>query len=140
MNKAIRLFFIFFAVCFSTVHAQDSFEDLKAINQVINDYFDGATNANIAGLEKAFHKVCVLRWVIDGHLMESPRDEWFAWIKANGPFERENAIEKIDITGSAAMVKAVADLKHTRFVDYISLLKINGDWKIVAKIFLRVDK
>lgn len=113
---------------------------MQEVKKVINLYFEGATTANVDLLKKVFHPVCVLRWSVDGKLKENPRDNWFEWIKANGPFERKNMIEKIDITDNAAQVKAVCDLPKAQYVDYISLLKLDGEWKIVAKIFEVINK
>ncbi len=140
MLNHIILFSLIGLFCFSIVHAQDSFEDLKAVKATIQFYFDGATNADIAKLEKAFHKVCVLRWITDGKLTELPRDEWFKKIKAGGPSPRKNEIESVNITGNAASVKIMCDLPNVQYVDYISLLKIEGEWKIVAKIFEVIKK
>lgn len=38
------------------------------------------------------------------------------------------------------MAKIVLDYPTARLVDYMSLLKIDGDWKIVTKIFYAEPK
>jgi hypothetical protein len=53
---------------------------------------------------------------------------------------RKRSIEAIDVSGNAAVAKIILDYPTTRFVDYMSLLKINGDWKIVTKIFYAEPK
>lgn len=140
MSNFLFLFIFIGLFAFTNIHSQDSFDDLKNVKKTIGYYFDGATNAKIDQLEKAFHTVCVLRWVVDGKLAERPRDNWFAKIKSGGPSERANEIESISITGNAASVKVMCDLPHAQYVDYISLLKIEGEWKIVAKIFEVIHK
>lgn len=140
MSNYLFLFLFICLFAFSSIQSQNSFEDLKSIKKVIGYYFEGATKAEIDQLKKAFHKVCVLRWVVDGKLTERPRDDWFAKIKSGGPSQRANEIESISITGNAASVKVMCDLPHAQYVDYISLLKIEGEWKIVAKIFEVIHK
>jgi len=48
--------------------------------------------------------------------------------------------KSIDITGSAAIVKLeyFVGTKLT-YIDYISLYKFDGDWKMVSKIYQEVD-
>jgi hypothetical protein len=41
----------------------------------------------------------------------------------------------VDITGNAAMAKIVLDYPQVKFTDYMSLLKIDGEWKIINKTF-----
>lgn len=54
--------------------------------------------------------------------------------------QRKRRIVSIDITGTAAMAKIELDYPTVRFVDYMSLLKVNNEWRIIAKIFHREDK
>lgn len=49
-------------------------------------------------------------------------------------------IEAIDIAGNAAVGKIVLDYPNVKFVDYMTLLKINGEWKIVNKSFYAEPK
>ncbi len=44
-------------------------------------------------------------------------------------------IELIDIEGDAASVKVVDEFAGMRFSDYLSLLKIDGRWTIVNKVY-----
>lgn len=53
---------------------------------------------------------------------------------------RKRSIESIDVAGNAASAKIILDYPATRFVDYMSLLKIDGEWKIVTKIFYAEPK
>jgi hypothetical protein len=49
-------------------------------------------------------------------------------------------IESVDINGNAAVAKIVLDYPTVKFVDYMTLLKINGEWKIVNKSFFAERK
>ena len=44
------------------------------------------------------------------------------------------------MTGTAAVAKVVLDYPTIKFTDYFTLLKVNGEWKIINKIFNREMK
>jgi hypothetical protein len=54
--------------------------------------------------------------------------------------KRQRRIVSIDITGTAAMAKIELDYPDALLTDYMSLLKVDGEWKIVDKIFDRQTK
>lgn len=54
--------------------------------------------------------------------------------------KRKRSIESIDISGDAAIAKIVLDYPSVKFTRYMSLLKINGEWKIVNKRFYAEPK
>ena len=56
------------------------------------------------------------------------------------PVPESETTALIRIAGNAAVAKIILDYPTTRFVDYMSLLKINGEWKIVTKIFYAEPK
>jgi methenyltetrahydromethanopterin cyclohydrolase len=48
---------------------------------------------------------------------------------------RKRRFEVIDMTGDAAVARVVLDYPTVKFVDYMSLLKVDGEWKIIHKSF-----
>jgi hypothetical protein len=44
-------------------------------------------------------------------------------------------IQMLDIVGDAACVKVSDDFAGMRFTDYLSMLKIDGRWTIVNKLY-----
>jgi hypothetical protein len=64
----------------------------------------------------------------------------FSGRPADDEAQRRRRIVSIDRTGTAAMAKIELDYPTVRFTDYMSLLKVNGEWKIVNKIFHREAK
>ena len=54
--------------------------------------------------------------------------------------DRKRAIESIDVAGNAAVARVILDYPTVRFVDYMTLLKIDGEWKIVNKSFYAEPK
>jgi hypothetical protein len=56
------------------------------------------------------------------------------------PNQGDALIESVDVTGNAAVAKIVLDYPTTRLTDYFTLLKVDGEWKIMNKIFYAEPK
>ena len=49
---------------------------------------------------------------------------------------RDDKIIMIDISSpTTAMVKVKCNILHNNYIDYLSLLKVSGKWKIISKVF-----
>jgi hypothetical protein len=66
-----------------------------------------------------------------------PGQTLFAWNDDNGPAtELEDRIASIDVTGTVATVRLeLENWTGFRFTDLFTLLKVDGDWKIMNKVF-----
>ena len=61
---------------------------------------------------------------------------WFKnAIKPGPPTNRKTSIVSINQTGLAANAVLHLDSPDTRLTDFMNLLKIDGKWQIVSKIF-----
>jgi hypothetical protein len=71
-----------------------------------------------------------------------PIADYIARVKANsnGPGKRNIEIVSLNIEGSAAQAKIKIETEKVILYDYMNLLKVNGEWKIVSKIFSRQNK
>lgn len=115
-----------------------------AVAQVIGLYTDGAYNADIATLRKAFHADAQMYGYFGGNLFAGPIETVFYPVLSGNPSpaSRKEAyksrIVRIDVTGdSAVAVLAEENFMGANFTDYFSLLKIGGAWKIVNKTFVQ---
>lgn len=117
--------------------------DEDAIRRVVGYYFEGGTAGDSTVVGKAFHKVAMMFFVRDTQFVEMPIfSEYLARVAAPrpagaGPDQTKKEIVSIDITGSAAVAKLKLTTPTAVLTDYMSLLRINGEWKIVNKIFDR---
>lgn len=114
--------------------------DLDSIHQCVQFYFDGMYESDVEKLKKAFHSTAFLIGYYEGNLAHIPLNNWLEMIEKTPP-PRDNGeaydmkIVSVDITDNVAVVK-VADLYlGLRFTDYLSLMKIEGSWRIVNKAF-----
>lgn len=116
--------------------------DEKAIRQTVQFYFDGIIKYDEDSLRKAFHPDAYVSGIDkSGKLDREPFQEWVLYTRGDAPDPngRNNAILSIDIVGEAAVAKTELDWPHVLYTDYLSLLKIDGEWKIVGKIWDRAD-
>jgi len=111
-------------------------EDYKSVAQTLNYYLDGGTNNDLPTLQKAFHKDAMVKWVNDEkQYQEKSASEFFGGMKPGPKSNRKTRIENINISGLAANAHVVIEFPDFEFNDYMTLLKIEGEWKIVTKIF-----
>jgi hypothetical protein len=109
-----------------------------AVRAAIEHYFRGHSTGDGAHFRKVFHPEAKLFWIKDGAFAQRPSEEWIAAAKgapAADEAQRKRTVEWVDITGSAAMVKLRLDYPTVTYTDYMSMLKIDGVWKIVNKTF-----
>lgn len=134
-RKLIPILALFFIACIPAL-AQDSEE--AAIRETIQYYFQGHATGNGEHFRKAFHPDAKLFFIRDGKLTQWTSEEYIA--RASGKpaadeARRKRKIDSIDISGNAAIVKVTLDYPNVVFTDYMSMLKIEGQWKIVNKTF-----
>ena len=115
-----------------------------AIRAAIDNYFKGHATGDGSNFAKVFHPDSKLFWVgADGALMQRTSADYIKGASGKPPADeaqRKRRIASIDVTGNAAMVKVVLDYPATTFTDYMSMLKIAGEWKIVNKTYVSQRK
>jgi hypothetical protein len=103
-------------------------------------YIDGVGTGDTAKLEQAFHENAWMYGAIDGQRFDEPIGEMIKLVSsqpadADGSFR--GSIRTVVEEGDAAIV--IVDEEgfwgSLSFVDYFSLARIDGSWKIVNKTF-----
>lgn len=137
MKKSLILFFAFTLFSLSIL-AQSSEE--PAVRECLQNYMSGDGDR----MEKAFHPSASMKYVDyqSKEFKDVPIAEFIARVKGNtGPRqERKIDIVSLNVEGSAAQAKIKIETAKVIMYDYMNLLKVNGEWKIVSKIFSRQDK
>ncbi len=115
----------------STVNEHD------VITQVVQHYIDGARSGRGDDMRPAFHEDATIFGYVGPDLFAGPIENLFAWNDANGPAaELEARIASIDVIETVATVRLELDnWTGTRFTDLFTLLKVDGEWKIMNKVF-----
>jgi hypothetical protein len=92
---------------------------------------------------KVFHPEAKLFAVREGKFWQLTSEEYISRSPgkpADDEAQRRRSIESVDIAGNAAVAKVVLDYPQVKFTDYMSLLKIDGEWRIVNKTFYAEQK
>ena len=132
----VLLFSFFSFAIFSTSLAQES--DYQLVAQTVNYYLEGGTNNDYETLKKAFHETATMKYITKEGYKEVNALEFFSGMDASKPKQdRKTRIADITISGHAANARLEIDYPTFTFIDYMNLLKIDGEWKIVNKIFYR---
>ncbi|WP_106792730.1 nuclear transport factor 2 family protein [Aquimarina sp. Aq78] len=119
-------------------------ENIKEIESLITNYFEGIFYGDITKLESCFHKNVYIYGDIKGVDYLKSVKEYIEGVKSRqSPRDlNENLKMKIigiDIMGKIAMAKLHVPMLGYNYYDYLSLTKINNDWKIVNKLFTHVQ-
>lgn len=112
--------------------------DEAAIRATLQHYLDGHATGRGEIMAQAFDSVANLYWVRDGVLQSRTVEAYVGGFRGQPPADeaqRRRRIVSVDVAGTAAVAKIELDYPNALFNDYMSLLKINGEWLIVAKVF-----
>jgi hypothetical protein len=109
------------------------------IIETIGKYVDGVTLGNSEVMKSAFHKNAIMYgFEVDG-LVEGSIQNLYDYVDQTGPAENLQAkIDILDIEGTVASVRvALENPQGANYTDFHQLLKIDGDWKVISKLFHR---
>ncbi|SDH77987.1 nuclear transport factor 2 family protein [Variovorax sp. OV700] len=113
--------------------------EYKAIVEVLNKYNDGCKQAKSSIMKPAFSDQATIFGVdADGKLTGGAIQNLFDGIdSAFRPSpEAQGAIVRIDIVGTAASARIdTNDVSGFCFTDFFNLLKVDGKWIVVSKIY-----
>ena len=113
--------------------------DEAAVKTCLEHYMSGDGNR----MEIAFHPSATMKYIDykTSEFKDIPIAEFIARAKANTTkSERKIEIVSMNIEGTAAQAKIKIEMEKVILYDYMNMLKINGEWKIVSKIFSRMGK
>ncbi|MES2580255.1 MAG: nuclear transport factor 2 family protein [Pseudomonadota bacterium] len=111
--------------------------DYDVITQLIQHYIDGAKSGKGSDMQPAFHDDATIYGYVGADLFAGPIQGLYDWNDANGPAKELIArIVSIDIVGTVASVRLESDnWTGHRFTDFFNVLKVDGQWKVMNKIF-----
>lgn len=117
--------------------------DEAQVRATVEVYLHGLKYNDVASFRKAFLPDAKLFFVKrDGTLGTLTQEDWYKGFATNAGKEEEGALSivTVDVTGNAASVKVREEYPKSTYTDYVSLLKLDGQWKIVNKIFVSQKK
>ncbi|MDM7922430.1 MAG: nuclear transport factor 2 family protein [Pyrinomonadaceae bacterium] len=141
MKPAFSL--ILFAIFAFSVAASAQDTEKEAVRVPLENYIKAHATGNGDYARKAFHTDGNMTFVRDGKFTARSFADYIAGFSgkpAADESQRRRSIESIDVAGNSAVARIVLDYPAVRFVDYMTLLKIDGEWKIVNKTFFAEPK
>jgi len=141
---ALRMTFLALlcVACAATATAQQSSApgaaEKKAVRTVVERYLHGLKFNRVDSLRAAFWPDAKLYFVNrDGSLGQLSQKDWYKMFDGSEGKEEPGTlrIAAVDVTDNAASVKVVETYPKSVYVDYLNLLKLSGEWRIMNKIY-----
>ena len=122
---------------------QKSAEDAAVRKAIADHYFKAHATGSGESLKGMFIDEARMMWVQDGQLRSRTSAEYIGGFKGTPPPDEASRVRRVlmtDVTGDVAIAKVELDYPDTRFIDYFTLAKVGGEWKIIHKAFHRTPK
>lgn len=108
------------------------------VRAALQHYLLGHATGDGAHFRVVFHPDSKLYFNRDGKLSTRTSEEYIAGAAgkpAADEDKRKRRIVSVDVTGDAAVAKIELDYPNALLTDYFTLLKVDGKWMIMNKIF-----
>jgi hypothetical protein len=108
------------------------------VRAALEAYLQGHATGQADAFRRAFHPDTRMLFNRDGKFTKVEIVDYIARAPgkpAEDEAQRKRSIDLIDITGDAAIARLTLDYPDAKLTDYMTLLKIDGEWRIVAKVF-----
>ena len=111
--------------------------DYDTIAMAIQPYIDGGKSGKGDDMKPAFHEDATIFGYAGSDLFAGPIQLLFGWVDENGPAPGLKArIASVDVVDTVATVRLELDnWIGSRYTDMFTLLKVDGEWKIMNKVF-----
>jgi hypothetical protein len=111
------------------------------VTAALADYFDGLHHSDTRRLARIFHPGAVYATATEGALTRLTMEEYFPVVDARpSPASRDekrtDRIAAIEFAGPVtAFVRAECSIGRKQFTDFLTLVCLDGEWRIIAKVF-----
>ena len=115
--------------------------EFEAVTAVLCDYFEGLYRSDTQILRRVFHPAALYACATDGTLLALGMDAYLPIVdKRPSPASRGDAradrIIAIEFAGPVtALARVECAILPKRFTDLLTLVKLDGRWQIIAKVF-----
>lgn len=122
----------------STNQNINTVQDYEDVLAAMEGYVQGLKTGNVDQLKKTFHQDAIMYGHLGNDLSQGSIDNLYTYVEKFGaaPNIKTN-LTVLHKTPTTAIVRIEMehDAADEDFTDYHSLIKINGEWKVVAKLF-----
>ncbi|WP_299458719.1 nuclear transport factor 2 family protein [uncultured Microscilla sp.] len=120
-------------------------DKLKQIENTIQNYFEGIFHGDVSKLKSSFTTEALLYGDVGGTPYHKGLDDYLEGVKnrkspkALGETFAMQVLD-IEVLGKVATAKLHVPMLGFNYYDYLSLVMINDEWKIVNKLFTHVEQ
>ncbi len=116
----------------------NNWKEEKQISTLINEYyFKGRKQGNVELLAKAFDKNTNLTTVVEEEEILATLQEYLAMVAEKGSVSCKTDILMVDVQGNIGVAKTRFDYGPVVYIDFLTLEKRNGNWKIISKLYTK---
>lgn len=101
-------------------------------------YVEGLRLGSVEGVAEAFHKDAVMYGFTNGELLGGPIKNLYDFVKKNGKApDITTRLDVLAITPTTAVVRVdmEKDAIGADYNDFLTLIKLAGAWKVIAKVY-----
>jgi hypothetical protein len=112
--------------------------DYNAVVATASKYVEGLRTGSVATIEEAFHREAVMYGFTNGQLLGGPISNLYKFVETNGKApDITTRLDILAITPTTAVVRIdmEQDAMGADYNDYLTLIKIDGTWKVIAKVY-----
>ena len=112
-------------------------KDFEEVVATVAEYVEGLRVGSVAGLAQAFHKDAVM-YGFTGELLGGPIKNLYDFVEKNGTApDIKTRVDVLAITPTTAVVRVdmERDAIGADYTDFHTLIKHNGTWQIIAKVY-----
>jgi len=112
--------------------------DYNGVVAVAQQYVDGLRTGSVEQVAQAFHEDAVMYGFTNGQLLGGPIDNLYNFVAQNGKApEITTRLDVLAITPTTAVVRVdmERDAIGANYNDYLTLIKMAGNWKVIAKVY-----
>ena len=113
-------------------------QDYEEVVATVVKYVEGLRVGSVKGVSEAFHKDAVMYGFTNGTLLGGSIKNLYDFVDQNGTAsDIKTRIDVLAITPSTAVVRVdmEKDAIGADYTDFHTLLKLDGTWQIIAKVF-----
>jgi len=120
---------------------EKAMNDIEQIENIVQLYIDSMDESNPDKVKETFHENAKVAGYLHGNFMEMTVDDFAGFLASQQPSPKEkgeNVVFEIltcEIEGTTALVKMRDKYLGITFLDTLSFIKNEGEWKIYNKLF-----
>ena len=113
---------------------------------VLADYFDALYYCDVERLTRVFHPQAIYATADETPLLYRTMEEYLPVVAARqSPASRGEArrdhIDEIQLAGeNTALARVRCSIGERDFVDLLTLVRVEGQWRIIAKVFQIIER